>query len=416
MTQDRTLLFIGATTRALRTAKEFGLGVVLLQHPNKFEAEQAALADVTFVADYTDWSAVRPLAQVAREHWGVTAALALTDPALDALGRVNDLFGLGGTGYEVCRRFRDKYEMRRRLAAHGAPTIGAEPLESREDLTSFGDRYGYPFIVKPTDAAAGIGVFRVDGPDGPDGVDAAWRRVLGLRETGVDRGCGYLFPLTGFIMEEYVDGPEFSVEAFSFSGRHVVVAVTEKLTSDAHFAELGHTVPARITSAEEDLVAAAATGFLDAMGLTDGPSHTEIRIGPRGPIVIESHNRIGGDRITDLVEAVYGIDLIAYAVGHPFGLVEEPAGRPTPRGGAAVRFLDAGPGRVTAVDGLAELRSRPDVIAADVFVKVGDVVGPVLDNNDRLGLVAATGPDGDAAVKLCEELLENTLNVQVVNP
>ncbi|MFI7047649.1 ATP-grasp domain-containing protein [Streptosporangium sandarakinum] len=413
MTQDRTLLFIGATTRALRTAKEFGLDVVLLQHRNKFEAEQAALADVTFVADYTDWSAVRPLAQAARERWGITAALALTDPTLDALGRVNDLFGLGGTGHEVCRRFRDKYEMRRHLAAHGAPAIGAEPLESRDDLTSFGDRYGYPFIVKPTDAAAGIGVFRVDGPAD---ADAAWRRVLGLRETGVNRGCGYLFPLTGFLMEEYVDGPEFSVEAFSFSGRHVVVAVTEKLTSDAHFAELGHTVPARITSAQEELVATAATGFLDAMGLADGPSHTEIRIGPRGPVVIESHNRIGGDRITDLVEAVYGIDLVAYAIGRPFGLVEELTERPRPRGGAAVRFLDAGPGRVTAIDGLAELRSRPDVIAADVFAKVGDVVGPVLDNNDRLGLVAATGPDGDAAVKLCEELLENTLNVQVVNP
>jgi biotin carboxylase len=408
---EKTLLLVGHPTAAVRAAKGFGLDVVLVQHKSKLDAEQAELADVTLVVDYTDWSAVRPLVEAVHARWGFSAALSLTDPGMDAAGRVNDLFGLGGTGHDVCRRFRDKLETRRRLTAAGAPAVGAELLDDRTGLVRFGDRYGYPFIVKPRDLAGGFGVLRVDGPADAGRV---WERVSRVRATGVDRGPSALFTVADFVMEEYVDGPEFSVEAFSFAGRHVVVAVTEKLTDEAHFAELGHALPARLDPATEDAVVAAVTGCLDAVGLADGPSHTEVRVGSRGPVVIESHNRIGGDRIGDLVEAAYGIDLTSWAVGWPFRLVDEPPARPGAAGGACVRFLHApAAGRVAGVDGLDEARAVADVLDADVTVRAGDPVRAVENNWDRLGLVVTRGVDTDAAVKLCDGLVEDTLRVRV---
>jgi len=71
--------------------------------------------------------------------------------------------------------------------------------------------------------------------------------------------------------------------AFSFAGRHVVVAVTEKLVAEGRFVELGHTLPARIDEPAREQIVGAVTAFLDAVGLADGPTHTEVRVGPGGP-------------------------------------------------------------------------------------------------------------------------------------
>jgi hypothetical protein len=247
----KTLLLVGHETEAVRRAKAFGLHVILLQHRSTLDREQLELADVTFVVDYTDWSVVRPLVESVDRIWGVDAALSLTEPGLDTVGRINDLLGLGGTGFEVSHRLRDTRLMRRHLAAMGQATIGAA-----------------------------------------------------------------------------VRGPAYSIEAFSFAGRHVVVAVTETLVDPAGLVELGPTVPARIIASLEQAIVAAVTRFLDVMRLCDGPTHTEVRIGPRGPVVVESRDLIGGDRITELVRDAYGIDLTVYAVGWPLRLVEELPERP----------------------------------------------------------------------------------------
>ncbi|MCT9933583.1 ATP-grasp domain-containing protein [Planotetraspora sp. A-T 1434] len=403
MTPEKTVLLIGHKTETVRTAKAFGLDVVLFQHPTKIDPVQAKLADATFFVDYTDWSVVGPLARAAHEIWRFPVALSLTEPGLEIAGRVNDLLGLGGTGYEVSHRLRDKWEMRRHLAASGAVTIGAELVDGRDSLASFGARHGYPFIVKPTDMTAGYGVHRVTGPQD---IDEVYAEVLHLRKVGVTRGTT-LFTIQEFIMEEYVSGPEFSVEAFSFAGRHVVLAVTEKLVDEAHFAELGHALPARLGREDEDAIVAAVTAFLDTIGVKDGPSHTEVRLSERGPIVIEGHNRIGGDRIRDLVTSAYGIDLLTYTVGWPFRLVDELPDRPPALGGACVRFLHGETGQVAAVDGIEEVRADPAVLATELSVKPGDTIRSLQDNWDRLGLVAVSGPDTDAAVELCERLIDS---------
>jgi biotin carboxylase len=408
---DRTLLLVGHPTEAIRIAKSFGLDVILVQHRSKVEPAQLELADVTFVVDYTDWSVVGPLAEAAHRIWGFAATVSLTDPGQDATSRINDRYGLPGTGHQVYHRLRNKLAMRDCLAgADDVLRVGAEPLTDKDSITSFGERYGYPFIVKPTDLGGSFGVMRVGGPGD---AEAVWQRVLRLRETGVDRGPRQLFSINDFFMEEYLPGTEYTVEAFSFAGHHVVVAVTEKVLDEAHFAELGHALPARIDESVEAEIVAATTRFLDAIGLADGPSHTEVRVSERGVGVIESHNRIGGAHINELIEAGYGVNLMRYAIGWPLRLVEPLAERPAASGAGCVRFLQSPPGRIAAIDGFDEVRAHPDVLAADLTAKSGDQVRPVENNWDLLGLVAVRGADTDLAIKLCEELVESTIRVRL---
>lgn len=397
---ERTMLLVGGTDQHLERATALGVRVVLLQHPDKINPFQTGLADVLLMVDYTDWDTVRPLAEAAREVWGFDVIVSLTEGGLDMAARLNDHFGFPGTRPEVSRRMRDKYLMRRHLAEHGRLSIHWDRVTDRASLEAFALKAGFPFIVKPTDATASFGLIRVGGAED---LEAAWERIEELRGRRTDRGST-LFTVSEFLMESYLDGPEFSVEGFSFDGRHVVVAVTEKLVDDTHFAELGHALPARLTPQAYAQVTTAVADFLDTMGITDGPSHTELRLTSRGPVVIESHNRVGGGHINELVEAAFGIDLLGYGVAWPLGLVEELTEPPMARAGACTRFVLRDPGTVTAVSGVEEVAARPDVLAVEVSVRPGDEVRPLRDNWDRLGFAAVTAADTDAAIALCERL------------
>jgi biotin carboxylase len=222
-----------------------------------------------------------------------------------------------------------------------------------------------------------------------------------------------LFVLQDFIVEQYIDGPEFSVESFSFAGRHVIIAVTEKFVSPS-FAEVGHTMPARLSDGTRDAVRSCVRKFLTDVGLRDGLGHTELRIGPGGPVVIEGHNRFGGDALPDLVRGAYGIDLATLALGWPFGLVDELPDEPPAHGGAATRFLFSDPGLVEAVKGVQDALAEPDVLEVRMSVHPGDEVRQLRDNWDRVGLVAVSAADATAAVQRSAEVINDLLRIRVV--
>jgi biotin carboxylase len=402
MPAERTMLLVGAVDAHLDRAKALGLRVVLIQHPERVNSFQTGLADALLLADHNDWDTVRPLAEAARAAWGFDVVLSLTEGGLETAARLNDLFGLGGTPHVVSRRLRNKWAMRQRLAECGSRlTVDSAPVSDRGSLDAFGETAGYPFIIKPLDTTAGFGVIRVDAAAD---LDRAWQHIKRLRGTRTDRGTT-MFVVREFLMEAYIDGPEFSVESFSCAGRHVVVAVTEKLVDEKHFAELGHALPARLQPGVRAEIVAAVTEFLTVVGLTDGPSHTEIRLSRRGPVVIESHNRIGGDFIGELVHAAYGIDLTSYGVGWAAGMADELDTGPQPLAAACVRFLTCEPGTITAISGVERVAAHPGVLAVRITARPGDRVRPLRDNWDRLGFVAVRAGDTDAAVELCEGLI-----------
>jgi biotin carboxylase len=406
---DRTLLLVGATGEIVRKAKELGLYVLVLQHPERITEAPCDEADLVRIVNYTDLDAVELAARELHKSAGFSAAVSLTEPGLEGAGRVNDLFELGGTGLEVARRMRDKWAMRRQLAGSAVATVGAAPLTKRADLGRFGARYGYPFIVKPVDGTGSYGVTRVDGPQA---ADQAWAAATAQRGRRMDR-TSMPFAIGGFMMEEYADGPQFSVESFSFAGRHVVVSISETCLAAGNFAALSHAAPARLEKSAEASIRWTVCRFLDVMGLRDGPAFTEIRLGQRGPVVIEAHNRVSGGGSIQLVRGSYGIDLIAYAFGWPFRLVPELPDVPQASRGASAVFLVGSPGRVESVTGVERALAAPDVLAVELWVKPGDTVRSVQDCWDRLGFVVVSGADTGSAIRRGVEVLRDDIEIRL---
>lgn len=392
-----TLLVIGGRPDTVRKAKELGLSVVLVQHKELLTLDAARHADAAILANYTHWPTIRPLIEAAHEVWSFSRSLSLADQGMEIVGRVNDLFGLVGTPYAVSHLFRDKLAMRQHLAEVGMEVVTADPVDGPDDIRAFGERQGYPVVVKPIDGTGSRGVVVI--PDATD-VERSWEAVARLR---ADReGIARYYPVTRFMAEEYIDGEEYAVESFSFGGRHVIVGITERLA--AGVVEIGHAEPARMRPDDEAKLVDYVSSFLGAMGLRDGVACTEVKMSAKGPRIVESQDRAPGDRVMDLVELAYGFDMERYAVGWPFGLVPELLERPPARRGAATRFLLADPGRVTSIDGLTEVQACPGFVDLDIKVEVGGEVPRLADNFDRIGQLLATGADTEEAVRVCEDL------------
>jgi biotin carboxylase len=134
---------------------------------------------------------------------------------------------------------------------------------------------------------------------------------------------------------------------------------------------------------------------VSALGITDGPSYTQLRVGPDGPQVIEVAARLGGGHDAELAERVTGVPVNDLAIDCALG---NPVVVPEPRvlaGGAVTRFLVAPAGVLQAVEVPEGL---PGVERVRIYREPGYVFMPLRRGSDRAGAVLVTGADRDEAV------------------
>jgi biotin carboxylase len=285
----------------------------------------------------------------------------------------------------VTETMRSKARMREVLRKYPELDVRSALCSSLEEALEAADRFGYPVIVKPDSAWGSLAVRRVD--DEP-GLREAFDGVLDVAEAA--------------LVEEFLVGPEYSIEAFSRSGEHRLVAVTAKAKLE-NFVEVGHVIPGvpEATAAE---LAKVLGDFLDAVGLTDGTTHTEVIMTPAGARIVESHSRPGGDNIPYLVELATGVRLGELALLAAIGRGDLPWNADRSRG-AAIAFWT---GRAGTVESVPEFDEAERARCAEISVtaEVGGRTTDVLHSFDRLGHVIGVAQDGEQAFALARGMIE----------
>lgn len=388
MSRPRRILVIAGKKKIVQKAKALGLDVVFVQKPRDFDASFLPYIDRLELLDFEDLSALLPAARALFRDCPFESAISLTEDGLMPTAHVVEALGLPGTSVETVRLLKDKWAMRRRLEVLGINGVAARVGREPADVQRFASQYGLPMIVKPRDGAGSSDVVCIRQPGE---CEAAWRSLS---------ASGH----ASWLMEEFLDGPEISVEAFSFDGQHVVLAITDKVTLP-NMVERGHSMPADLDPPLRAQVVQAVTTFLTAVGLRHGPSHTELKLTPAGPRIVESHNRIGGDRINEMVRIVCGLDMDALALGWPFGLAGPFEAPPAARAGAAIRFFTPEPGQVREISGVEQVEQADGVVELDLTCHVGDWLPPIRRSEDRVGSLLVRGASARAAVATCERLL-----------
>ncbi|GAA3211774.1 ATP-grasp domain-containing protein [Streptomyces thermocoprophilus] len=233
--------------------------------------------------------------------------------------------GLSTTSPEVMQGCRNKATARSLFARHGVPSAASVSVRTRQEAEAAADRIGYPVVLKPASHAGAIGVLRVDDRDQ---LTAAYRAA--------ERTAGQGTESTSVLVEEFLDGPEISVECVTYRGATTVVAVNRKTISPPpHFEQLAHSVDA--DDPLRETVAPAARAAINALGITDGVSHIEMRLVDGRPRLIEVNARLAGDMIGHLVRLATGIDLVRAAAD--IACDRTPDLTPTRSSAAAIRLL-----------------------------------------------------------------------------
>ena len=121
------------------------------------------------------------------------------------------------------------------------------------------------------------------------------------------------------LVEELIDGPELTVNAVSCDGEFFPLTVTDRILAEppAFGVALAHTWP---SAHPTDAVVEAARAAVAALGIENGPSYTQIRLGPGGrPYVVEVAARLGGGHDAELCRAAIGVDLNDLALSFALG-------------------------------------------------------------------------------------------------
>lgn len=298
MNTTEKLVIIGANEyqdKLVLKAKEMGY------ETHVFAWEEGAVAkhhaDVFYPISITDVEAIDKVVESLHPAGILSIG---SDLAMPTVNTIAIRHGWVGNSAECTYITTNKYAMRERLTDRGLPC----PHYQR--VSNFGEidlnMVSFPVIVKPLDRSGSRGV------------------TLAQNVEELENGVRYAQSIsfdTSVLVEEYIEGREFSVEAISQNGKHHILQVTEKFTTNApHFIERGHLAPARITDAQEKNIQEIVLKALEALSIENGASHSELKIKPNGEVkIIEIAARMGGDFIgSDLVLQSTHYDFVANVI------------------------------------------------------------------------------------------------------
>lgn len=260
----------------------------------------------------------------------------------------------------------NKHEMRKAFERNGDPSPKSFLVDQTTDVTVL--PLEFPVLVKPTDRSGSRGITKV--------------LCSADLENAIVFACEESFEKKALV-EEFVEGKEYSVEFISYKGQHTFLALTEKFTTGApHYIEFAHKQPAIVDTQVFEDIKKVVMKALDTLKIEYGASHSEVKVDKNGTIkIIEIGSRMGGDCIgSDLVFLSTGYDftkmVIDVAVGRKpdFIVVEHYSN-------AFVRFIFT----PRDIEEIKKIKNDAEYIIIREVTLLNKVPNTVIDSSTRYG-------------------------------
>lgn len=318
---------------------------------------------------------------------------AATDKPLVMMARVAKALNLPFYSVDTAIWSTDKLLMKERFQQGGVPCAKGVVISSFEDFKR--EKWKFPLIVKPRDSSGSRGVIYCK--DEAAVSDAIQEALMYSKKGNV-------------LVEELIDGPEYSIESLHYKGKTHVLQFTQKQTTSFPYnVELGHIQPADLTDKQKEEIGEIINKIAAIFKFDNCASHTELKICNGKIVVIETSPRLGGDFITSkLVPLSTGINmeklLIKIAVGEEVG---EDDFVPGIKRCSAIRFFNLTEGEIIFIGDLGKIKKVAGFKEYNFDLKKGDSINKITSSLNRYGWCILDASDR-------HELLGNLYKVMVI--
>ena len=372
---NRHLLLIGGGVLQVPVIEHArALGVKVLCLDGNPSAPARRLADWFETVDIKDKDACLAAARSHQSAYRLDGVVTVGTDFSTTVAWIADSLGLPGTPYEAALRAKDKGLMRSCFEKNGVASPRHQVVTSSSEPCDL----PLPLVVKPADSMGARGVRLAS--------DAAELRLAvtdALQFSSTGRA----------VVEEYIDGPEFSLDAIVRGGQLVRCGLADRrIVFPPAFVELGHTFPSAASSEVIEAVWSEFEKGVKALGLSWGAAKGDVKYSPgRGAIIGEIASRLSGGYMSGWTYPLTsGRSAVRWAVETALGLElsSQPEETSVP---VAERAWIGLPGRIRAVRGVDLARSLPGVKEVFISVAAGSVTRFPRNNVEKLGNVIAVG-------------------------
>ncbi len=402
MDDRRGVIIVGAGIMqipVIEAAKKMGLRTVVTDY--NCNAPGFAMADVGLEVSTRniDFSVLN--ARRIAEHIPIDGVLTVGTDASRTVSAMAATLELPGIRYDVAERATNKVKMRQCFWDNGVPSPDFEYVWTRQEAHDAVKRLGLPCVIKPADNMGARGVKLLsEHSQVEDGFTEARRAsVSGM-----------------IVVEEYMEGPELSIDALVWDGNIEIVGVGDRIISGApYFIELGHTMPTALDDAVVARAVAVMKQGIRALGIDVGAAKADIKLTPEGPKIGEIAARLSGGYMSGFTYPLAtGVDLMSAILRISMG---QAPGDLTPKWNrvAAERGIIPRAGVITAIEGLEAARSLPGVDKIFTMYEVGDTFRPPTCNMGKFGNLIAVADNRRELQKLCARAL-TTVRVHTTQP
>lgn len=376
---------------AYRLAQSLGMGVTLIA---PCDPHDLTGVDERIAANPTD--PVETLAATAHLD-DVEGIVNCSESCLRTQAALVERHGVPGIDSATAAVCRDKQLMMRRFEQHGVPIGRRRVVSKLADIPDAVRAVGCPGVLKPSTGVASLFTVRFDSEDELD----RWFEQFDAAASGHHSAA--IREMDGrWLVEEYLDGPGFSVESLTLDGETTHVAVCRKgEMSQPFFLETGHTCPAPVALELRAEMEGVAGRAIAALGITDGITHSEMKLTSRGIRVLEVGARMGGGSIRQVVKLATGVDLLELTLELARG--RKPEIPPlTDRAAASRSWFPERPCVVRDISRADELLDLPGIVAVNRWTADGDVYRLPPDGYREILGVVAVGDTPEQATARAE--------------
>lgn len=318
-----------------------------------------------------------------------------SEVSMNVMGYINDILKLSGITKAQALQATNKHLMRRAFESYNAPSPKSILTTSSNDAwLKWENDFDNNAILKPSRNSGSRGIAKIE-------KNISKKKFLELYDRALSESKD-----DSVLIEDFIEGPEFSVEIIVWNNRINVLTITDKKTTGSpYFVELGHNQPSCFPQNIQSIIIDAAVMGVKALKVNNCACHAEIKLQNNKAYIMEIGARLGGDFIsTELTPISTGIDMVAAAIDCSLGI--EPNLKPIKeKQSVCIRYFCPNPGKLVSINN-TDILSNDNIYDYKFYhTKRGTIIPEIKSSLDRFGHVIVTDSTPQLAIQFADQII-----------